>query len=305
MGVRSFFQVASVMALAVGGSQGLRIIQSNDDGWAELYLRSFYDALSNSGHDVVVSAPAENKSGRGALDEDPEPRTDACEYDSCPADTNAATGTNATDNHFNWVNSYPATSMRYGIDSIGPGVWSGAAPEFAVAGPNVGSNLYLQNHFSGTVGAACYAAGTAGIPAIAFSGLSGGRLAWDATPVPERSLVYADLAANLTNAIIDSGAPYLPDGIFLNVNLPAVEGACTTASAFSFVMSRIDPRTVFSSDDVETCGSTELPTELSVVGTDGCYVSVSVGQCSDKTTADAENQGIVLDKIGSLLTCLP
>lgn len=65
MGVRSFFQIASVAALAVGGSQGLRIIQSNDDGWAELYLRSFYDALSSSGHDVVVSAPAENKSGRG------------------------------------------------------------------------------------------------------------------------------------------------------------------------------------------------------------------------------------------------
>lgn len=195
--------------------------------------------------------------------------------------------------------------MRYGIDSIAPGVWGGSAPELAVAGPNVGSNLYLQNHFSGTVGAACYAAGEAGIPAVAFSGLSEGRLAWDAAPVPERSLVYADLAANLTNAVIEAGAPYLPEGIFLNVNFPKVEGDCTAASAFKFVMSRIDPRTVFSSDDVETCGTTALPTEWKVVETDGCYVSVSVGQCSDKTTADAANQSIVLDKLGGLLTCLP
>ncbi|ROW08754.1 hypothetical protein VPNG_06426 [Cytospora leucostoma] len=293
------------MALAVGGSQGIRIIQSNDDGWAELYLRSFHDALLSSGHDAVISAPAENKSGRGSLDVDPTPREDACEYDSCPAGTDATTGTNSSDARLNWVNSYPATSMRYGINTIGPGVWGGEAPEFAVAGPNVGSNLYLQNHFSGTVGAACYAAEKASIPAIAFSGLSEGRLAWNTTPVPERSLVYADLAANLTNAIIESGTPYLPDGVYLNVNFPEVTGSCTAASAFSFVMSRIDPRTVLSSADVDTCGSTALPTELKTVETDGCYVSVSVGLCSDKTTADAATQKVVLDKLGSLLTCLP
>ncbi len=45
--------------------QGIRIIHSNDDGWAELYTRSFHDALTASGHDVVLSAPAENKSGSG------------------------------------------------------------------------------------------------------------------------------------------------------------------------------------------------------------------------------------------------
>ena len=65
MGVRSLFKIASVVALTVGGSQGIRIIQSNDDGWAELYLRSFHEALLSSGHDAVISAPAENKSGRG------------------------------------------------------------------------------------------------------------------------------------------------------------------------------------------------------------------------------------------------
>jgi broad specificity polyphosphatase/5'/3'-nucleotidase SurE len=45
------------------GAHGIRIIQSNDDGWAELYARSFFNALTAAGHDVVLSAPAENKSG--------------------------------------------------------------------------------------------------------------------------------------------------------------------------------------------------------------------------------------------------
>lgn len=49
-------------ALAV---QGIRIVQSNDDGWAELYIRSFNDALIEAGHQVILSGPAENKSGRG------------------------------------------------------------------------------------------------------------------------------------------------------------------------------------------------------------------------------------------------
>lgn len=47
------------------GVQGIRILQSNDDGWAELYIRSLNDALNAAGHDVVLSAPAENKSGSG------------------------------------------------------------------------------------------------------------------------------------------------------------------------------------------------------------------------------------------------
>jgi 5'/3'-nucleotidase SurE len=49
--------------LPVLGAHGIRIIQSNDDGWAEQYVRSFHNALIASGHDVVLSAPAENKSG--------------------------------------------------------------------------------------------------------------------------------------------------------------------------------------------------------------------------------------------------
>lgn len=58
------FVALSILPLAV---QAVRIIQSNDDGWAESYVRTLNDALIKSGHEVVLSAPAENKSGSGTL----------------------------------------------------------------------------------------------------------------------------------------------------------------------------------------------------------------------------------------------
>ncbi|KAJ4286614.1 hypothetical protein N0V88_007978 [Collariella sp. IMI 366227] len=248
------------------GVNSIRIIQSNDDGWAELYARSFHNALMASGHDAVLSAPAENK--------------------------------------LNWVNSFPVTSMRYGIHTIGPQFWNGEGPELAVSGPNVGSNLYLAVHFSGTVGTVVYAAKEAKIPAIAFSGKSTGTLGWNTSPEPQRSKVYAKLATTLTNAIIGSGKPYLPENVFLNVNFPEVDDKCTNANQFRWILTRVNLG-LFSDQDVEICGNKRLPTEQSVVDTDGCYISVSVGDANDKTTAAAEKQAVVLKKLQSMLTCMP
>lgn len=247
----------------------------------------------------------------GSSDEDPEPRTDACEYDSCPANTNLAYSSNATDPRLNWVNSYPATSMRYGLDTITPPLWDNATAELAITGPNVGSNLAIQGPFSGTVGAACYAVENAGVPAIAFSGLSdedlglqGGNAAWNTTPVPTNSLVFADLALNLTTRLVASGAPYLPNGTYLNVNFAAVSAAnCTDASMYQWVFTRIYPDLL--ADDIEICGSDSLPQETTVVHSDACYVSVSAASCSDKTTASKEVQQAVYDKIGDMFVCMP
>lgn len=56
-------QVITALSALAGSVQGVRIMQSNDDGWAELYIRSLHESLKGAGHDVVLSAPAENKSG--------------------------------------------------------------------------------------------------------------------------------------------------------------------------------------------------------------------------------------------------
>lgn len=192
--------------------------------------------------------------------------------------------------------------MKHGIATAGPELWDGAAPELAVSGPNVGSNLFAVVHFSGTVGAACEAV-KQGIPAIAFSGSSEDHAAWDETP-PASSLIYGELATKLTNQVIDSGTPYLPDGIFLNVNFPEVSEQCASADDFQYVLSRINPNLI-SGPDVEWCGSDKLPTETSVIAADGCFVSVSIGDAEDKTTANDDRQDEVLAKLEELLVCLP
>lgn len=196
------------------------------------------------------------------------------------------------------------TGVRYGIDTFGPQRWDGAGPELVVTGVNAGSNLWLQVLFSGTVGGAVHAA-SRGIPAIAFSGASHGHMRWDTDPVPNVSSVYAELAANLTNAIAASGKPYLPDGVFLNVNFPDVNDACPDAAAFSWVLTRINPG-LFSPRDVDWCGSDRLPTEVHAVESSGCHIAISMGDASDKTDInDVAKQQAVLDKLKSMLTCLP
>ncbi|OHE95125.1 5'/3'-nucleotidase SurE [Colletotrichum orchidophilum] len=289
-------------ALAV---QAVRIVQSNDDGWAELYIRSFNDALRASGHDVLLSAPAENKSGSSSLDVEPSPRKSACEYDSCPANSGPV-GLNETRKDLRWVNSYPVTAMRYGIEQFAPEQFNGAAVDLAVSGPNVGTNLWLQVLFSGTVGTAVYASGKQGIPAIAFSGASEGALAWNTLPVPARSTIYAELATRLVNELVSGGAPYLPDKTWLNVNFPKVSDTeCNDPDQFKWVLSRINPG-LLSGPDVSTCGgNARLPEENTVAGTAGCYISVSVGDSNDKTTASKEQQQPVLDRLSGFLSCLP
>ncbi|KAJ0158792.1 Acid phosphatase, partial [Colletotrichum tanaceti] len=146
----------------------------SDDGWAELYLRSFYDALRASGHKVIISATAESQPGSGKLDIEPKDRDDPCQYGSCPA-FSGPTGFNATCPDLYWVNSVAVTTMRYGIDRFATERWN-ATPELAVSGVNVGSTFLSNIPVSGNVAAAAFASGVKSIPAIAFSGASNGNL---------------------------------------------------------------------------------------------------------------------------------
>lgn len=57
------FYIISLLPLATRATE---IVISNDDGWAEINIRTFYDALTASGEECVISAPADNESGTGA-----------------------------------------------------------------------------------------------------------------------------------------------------------------------------------------------------------------------------------------------
>ncbi|KAJ5101255.1 Survival protein SurE-like phosphatase/nucleotidase [Penicillium alfredii] len=296
---------AASLALAAS-ARAINIVSSNDDGWAEANIRALFNSLVEAGHSVVVSAPAENQSGTGSSQKTPTKLTEPCQFNSCPAGS-PAVGYNASEPRLNYVNSYPVTSIKHGIDTRGPQLFGGA-PDMAVAGPNVGSNLGLAVSFSGTAGAAVYAAHTAGIPAIAFSGRSGSQTAWNTSAtLPHYSKVYADLAATLTNRVVSAGKPYLPKDVWLNVNFPSVSKLeCNRPSDFAFVLSRIHAAIpVITPDDVTTCGSSRLPSELEVILHSGCYASVSVGMAGTKNDANATTQEAVLKKLGKFLTCLP
>ncbi|KAK2050887.1 5'/3'-nucleotidase sure [Colletotrichum caudatum] len=287
---------------------GIRIIQSNDDGWAELYTRCLNDELKAASHHVLLSAPAHDQSGKegaasGSLDENPLPLSRPCQYNSCP-DERGPYGHNQTRPDLFWVNSYPVTAMRYGFEQFAPRLWSGNSPELAVAGPNVGSNLG-NLRFSGTAATAAYASLEKRVPAIAFSAASGKRLPWDTSPKPASCKLYAVLATRLVSKLTEGRKPYLPRDTWLNVNFPAVSDThCTDPDEFKWVLSRINSKFA-ARPDVKICGSERLPDERRVIDTRGCYISISVANSKDKATASREKQKEVVKKLDRFLSCLP
>ena len=54
-----------VCALLPLTAHGANLILSNDDGWAEINVRTFYNSLTAAGESVILSAPTENQSGTG------------------------------------------------------------------------------------------------------------------------------------------------------------------------------------------------------------------------------------------------
>lgn len=95
----------------------------------------FYDDLTGAGFSVVLSAPAENESGTGSTDTTPTPLVEPCEFNTCPVGS-PAVGFNSSSPRFNYVNSYPVTSMRYGIQNVSEEFFGGA-PDICVAGTSV------------------------------------------------------------------------------------------------------------------------------------------------------------------------
>ena len=55
----------ALLPLSTTTTTASNIVLSNDDGWAEINIRAFYNALTAAGDSVVLSAPAENESGTG------------------------------------------------------------------------------------------------------------------------------------------------------------------------------------------------------------------------------------------------
>ncbi|PIL26059.1 hypothetical protein GSI_11813 [Ganoderma sinense ZZ0214-1] len=300
--MRSLALTLSLLSAYVAAT---KIVISNDDGWATAQIRQQFDTLTNAGHDVILSAPAFNQSGKGSLSKTPTTLTEPCEYDTCPTGS-PATGFNASNPRLNYVNGYPVDAAKFGIQTLAPQFFNGAKPDFLVSGPNIGTNLGLVVLISGTVGAACEAA-REGIPAAAFSGTTGSQVSYttlESDPTAASSLaaqIYSELTADFVKAITSTPGPLLPDGVIVNVNYAAID-KCPSAASYKWVFSRL-MWNIFETD-YTTCGSSHLPHESDVVS-QGCYASVSVISSSSKLDVNASLQGQVFDRLTSLpVTCV-
>jgi len=302
LSAKAFLAVLSVLPLSVLST---KIVLTNDDGWAVANIRAVDTDLRAAGYQVILSAPAENQSGSGSSTSTPGKLQQACEFNTCKSGS-PAEGSNSTDPLINYVNGYPADSVAYGIKTLAPKLF-GSAPDFVVAGFNVGSNLGLTVQFSGTVGAASQAA-LLGVPAVAFSAPITEQVSYTTLDAMKETsntkavLVYANLTTAFVDRLLNNTGPILPPGIVLNVNFPETSTkTCSSPSDFKWVLTRIFFS--LSGKDVTTCGSNNLPAESTVAGGSGCYSSVSVFNASTKSDVDAATQKIVLDKLSGFLSC--
>lgn len=65
--MRTVLPIAALQALQLS-ARAANIVLSNDDGWAEINIRTLFNVLEAAGENVLLSAPTENESGTGTLD---------------------------------------------------------------------------------------------------------------------------------------------------------------------------------------------------------------------------------------------
>ncbi|KAJ6441477.1 porphobilinogen deaminase protein [Purpureocillium lavendulum] len=297
----SIIFAAQLFSLSAGA---LRIVQSNNDGWAERTLRVFHDRLVADGHDVVLSAPAEKQVDFAYSDYIPPPRTEPCHYGSCPPETGNATGTNTSSPRLHWVNSSPVTAMKYGVHLFGKQRWD-TLPELVISGPNV--KYSVGDLLFPTDDAVARIVRNDKVPGIIFFASDDENVAWNSTKRPRRSLVQADLATHLLNTITKPGVPYLPEGVYLKVNFHKVEGKCNDASKFRWILTRISPWFHDVDPDLYHCFRHLLPYEEDVVCkyTSECYATVSIGDAwTLRNVEDKKKQEEVRDRLAPILRCI-
>lgn len=294
------------LAILVASTTAQRIVLTNDDGWAVAQLRDEYNMLIAAGYQVILSAPAVNKSGTGNSTTTPTPLTAPCQFNTCPVGS-PATGTDPNDSNIHYVNGFPVDSVKFGIQNFAEARW-GTKPDFVVSGSNIGNNLGAGITGSGTVGAAGESA-LEGIPSFAFSGASGSSVIYTTLTTDPNS--SSTISANIYTALIleflstylsaSSSRPIVPSGFSVNINFSSTSSCNNDADNFKWIATRLVSSTA--GVDTTRCGTKNLPDETTV-SRSGCFATVSVFHADSKKDAPAAAQKAVFDRLDSILTCL-
>jgi len=203
----------------VASAPALRILLCNDDGYLSPGIRAVRAALEHAGHDVVLVAPLENRSGA-----------------SSSSSTSGSLALREEGPNTWSVGGTPADAVRVGLSVV----LREAPPDLVVSGANFGQNIGPSTLQSGTVGAALTAM-SLGYPAIAISvGIDPSEMR--STPRFESTIAAFDDAASFVVRTIrelqatraaDGSDSLLPDYTVLNINYPAREAAQVAGVAWA------------------------------------------------------------------------
>src|SRR5262245_52875592 len=143
--------LAAAFVIIAQPSHALHILLVNDDGLSP-NVQAQYEALTAAGHDVLVSVPCTNQSGKGAsisLFVPLTPLTAPCRGDAAQVGA-PGVGPVAGKSNFYYVNGTPVMATIYGLDVLAPQRW-GKEPDLVLSGPNEGQNAGPIVNSSGTV----------------------------------------------------------------------------------------------------------------------------------------------------------
>lgn len=217
------------MALAATPALALNILLCNDDSAAAANIRALQRTLADAGHQVIVAAPADNQSGSGGALAflRPIPPLTGQERAAKALGLEAGApgvGADPADAQVFYVNASPVAACLYGMDVQAPRQWK-AAPDLVISGPNEGNNIGAINASSGTFNNLLYAVARQ-LPAMAVSDAQIKRVDWRPDlPPTDHAFEVAGVVLKLVNLLASqvspAGAPLLPAGLGLNVNIPA------------------------------------------------------------------------------------
>lgn len=298
--------------LAVATSKN--ILLTNDDSWAATNIRSTYQALKDAGHNVLLVAPASQRSGWSSKFDIPPVNTLQTDGEfEYIKQGDPAWGHEENDMNIWYFNGTPASSVAFALEYVIPTYFSSSDEnnqtainniDLVVSGPNEGLNLSPGTFvISGTVGATV-ASVFRGLPAIAFSASNTNNSFFKDSlnddPL-EPANIYAKKVAEFVNTLFEKQGANdraLPLGVGLTVNLPKVGYESTDESCTdpSWVFTRITgaesaaPNLLYDAESnlvksnmtkfeaLTVCynGDCTLPSEASIIADDKCQTAVSV-----------------------------
>ena len=149
------FSLLSAAVAAVAFTKHLSaisILMGNDDGFGSAQIREFYRLLKESGHEVVMVAPADNQSGQGGRSVFTSNKTLAVnsEYNLVPAGAPSLAETMVS--RIWYYNGTPAACTYVAFDYVLPNFYGNRSIDLYVGGPNFGTNLgYFLYTLAGTM----------------------------------------------------------------------------------------------------------------------------------------------------------